>query len=406
VTVSFEQAAWSWTEHLRSGGSRPWSDWVAAGEGTGAAVPDGWTPPGAAQLEVVRRASSATGQALPAEYVDRVLARSGPARGLANLPLGWPGATEARPFGPPRTDPADVPDEELIRLGVGVLSDLLLMRAHPDENEWRVRRRLLSRSPAFELAGSPVTTAAVRRALAVAGQAEAVSASRVVLVTGPFDTALLEVWSARVQRGAPARWRGFVARAAHGLPRSIDLSRVARTWADRVGPGAVHVVVAPADLGAATRLVAEVLGIPLGSSHPRRPPTPPPLLHLTPPAVDVVRRVNAVLAVKAPEAQHARAVRQLSILLQDRSGGQRAPEGRLTVPRAFQDWAQTQAERFTDDVRRGGYPVHGELGRIVPVFDDVPTQPHRATVLRLVLEAGVGLAAAESQSPTEEELYQ
>ncbi|HVH94673.1 MAG TPA: hypothetical protein VM688_07130, partial [Nocardioidaceae bacterium] len=235
MTVSFEQAAWSWTEHLRAGGTRPWSEWVTAGEGTGAAVPNGWTPPGAAQLEVVRRAATVTGQALPARYVDLVLARSGPARGLANLPLGWPGTIAPQPFGPPRTDPAAVPEEELIRIGVGVLSDLLLLREYPHHGEWRVRRRPLSRGPAFQLVGSPVTTAAVRRALAVAGQIEAARPSRVALLTGPFDAAVLEVWSARVQGGAPARWRGFVARVAHHLPPSIDFAELARTWADRLG---------------------------------------------------------------------------------------------------------------------------------------------------------------------------
>lgn len=404
MTVSFERAAWSWTEHLRSGGTRPWSDWVAAGEGNGAAVPDGWTPPGAAQLEVVRRAATVPGHNLSMEYVDLVLARSGPARGLANLPLGWPGTTERRAFGPPRTDPADVPEEELIRVGVGVLIDLLLLRAYPDDEEWRVRRRLLSRGPAFELAGLPVTTAAVRRAFAVHDQVEAARPSRVALLAGPFDAALLEVWSTRVQRGAPARWRGFVARAAHRLPPSIDFAGLARTWADRVGREAVHVVVAPADPVEATRMVAAALCVRAGRSQSHRPPAPPPLLQLSPSAVDVVRRVNAILAVKATEAQHARAVRHLRMVLRD-TNTEAGARRDLTVPVPFQGWARTQAERLTDDLRRRGYPVHGDLGRIVPSFEDVPTRPDRATVLRLVLEAGVGLAAPGGQSPTEEEQH-
>lgn len=404
MSVSFDQAAWSWTEHLRSGGTRPWSEWVAAHEGTGAPVPDEWTPPGAAQLEVVRRAATVSAHRLPAEYVDLVLARSGPARGLANLPLGWPGTTERRPFGPPRTDPADVPEEELIRVGVGVLSDLLLRGPNRDDGEWRVRRRLLSRGPAFELAGSPVTTAAVRRAFAVHGQVEAARPSRVALVTGPFDAALVEVWSARVQGGAPARWRGFVARAAHRLPPAIDVTRLARRWADRVGTESVHVVVAPGDPGQATRMVATALCVPLAGPPSRRPLSPPPLLRLSPSAVDVVRRVNAILAVKATDAQHAGAVRRLRVVLQDTNTEADTRRG-LTVPAPFQDWARAHAERLTDDLRRRGYPVHGDLGRVVPVFDDVPTRPDRATVLRLVLEAGVGLTAAGGQSPTEEEQH-
>jgi hypothetical protein len=376
-----------------------------AREGSDAAVPDGWMPPGAAQLEVIRRAVAVTGKALPTEYVDLVLARSGPARGLAILPLGWPGTAEARPFGPPRTDPADVPDAELIRVGVGALTDLLLRGTFADEADWRVRRRPLSTGPAFGLAGGPVTTSAVRRALAVQGHIEGGRPSRVALLVRPFDAALLEVWSARVQRGTPARWRGFVARAAHRLPQSVDFAGLARTWADRIGPEAVRVVVAPADPVDAARLVTAALCLPSRRSRSVRPTAPPPLVSLPAAAVDVVRRVNAVLAVKAAGAERTGAVRRLSVLLRDAHARVPGRQAGLTVPQAFQDWAQTQAERLTDDLRRRGYPVHGDLERVVPAFDDVPTRPDRATVLRLVLEAGVGLAASRGQPPTEEEQY-
>ena len=193
MTDGLEQAAWSWTEHLRAGGSQPWSQWLRAPDADDSAVPEGWTPPGAAQLEVVRRAVVVTGTALPASYVDLVLARSGPARGLAVLPLGWPGITGTRSFGPPRTDPADVPEEELIRVGVGALTDLLLRSTDPDPSEWRVRRPLLPREPAFELAGPPVSTTTVRRALATRGHVEGGRPSRVALIVGPLDAALLDV---------------------------------------------------------------------------------------------------------------------------------------------------------------------------------------------------------------------
>jgi hypothetical protein len=403
VTVSFEQAAWSWTEHLRAGGARPWSEWVAGEEGGGAAVPAGWTPPGAAQLEFVRRAAALTGPGLPVRFADLVFARSGPARGLANLPLGWPGAPTSRPFGPPLTDPADVPEHELIRVGVGVLSDLLLSGSgSSDDREWRVRRRLLGRDPAFELAGSPVTTAAVRRALALAGHVEGGRAPSVALLAEPLDVALLGVWSARVQRGAPARWRGFVARAAHRLPPSLDLAGLAGCWADRVGPESVHVVVVPPDPLAASRLAAEALGLPLSRWRPRGPVPTPPLLRLSPAAVDVVRRVNAVLAVRAAGSEHARAVRALSLLL--RSEHREPVEaGHLTVPEPFQDWARERGERMADDLRHGGYAVHGDLGRIVPDVEGTPTQPDRDTVLRLVLTTGVALASTVDDARTTKE---
>jgi hypothetical protein len=127
-------------------------------------------------------------------------------------------------------------------------------------------------------------------------------------------------------------------------------------------------------------------------------------VRLSPSAVDVVRRVNAILAVKATETQHTGAVRRLRLVLQGANTEADARRG-LTVPVPFQDWARAQAERLSDDLRHRGYPVHGDLGRIVPAFDDVPTRPDSATVLRLVLETGVGLTAAGGQSPTEEEQH-
>ena len=45
--------AWSWVEHLRSGGTTPWAEWVRE-PAAPADVPRGPLP-GAAQLELVRR---------------------------------------------------------------------------------------------------------------------------------------------------------------------------------------------------------------------------------------------------------------------------------------------------------------------------------------------------------------
>ena len=54
---------------------------------------------------------------------DRVLATAAPGRGLLDVPLPWPDAP--RRFGTPPMDPAQLPEEELIRLAVGVLAHLL-----------------------------------------------------------------------------------------------------------------------------------------------------------------------------------------------------------------------------------------------------------------------------------------
>jgi hypothetical protein len=305
--------------------------------------------------------------------------------------------------GPPATDPADVPEEELVRVAVGALAELLL-DAPQARREWRPHRRLLGATVSFELAGAPVTTAAVRRALALSGHVEGGPAPRVVLLAQPFDAALTEVWSARVQDGAPARWHGFVSRCAHAraLPPSADLPALAREWAARVGPGEVHVVVAPGGRPAAVQRTADVLGVRLGVRARRAPRRsgPPRWVDLSPAAVDVVRRVNAVLAVRAPADHRPAAVRRLSaLLLAEGATGSFPPP--LTVPARFQDWAAERAEGLTEELRTGGYAVHGDLARLVPTFTGVPTHPRREEVLGLVVAACVRQAREHPRTTKE-----
>lgn len=130
MTGGFARAAWSWVDHLRRGGSTPWLDWVARDAGAAA---DGTLPgdplPGAAELELVRRLAERAPATLPPAAFERlaevVLSRSGPGRGLPQLPLLWPANAPAR-VGAPPVDPATVPEGELVRVGVGALTDLLL----------------------------------------------------------------------------------------------------------------------------------------------------------------------------------------------------------------------------------------------------------------------------------------
>jgi hypothetical protein len=105
-----------------------------------------------------------------------------------------------------------------------------------------------------------------------------------------------------------------------------------------------------------------------------------------------------VLAVRATDEQHAHAVRRLSTLLRSRHDGTG-----LTVPEPFQEWARACAQRMTDELRRGGYAVHGDLDRLLPAFGGLPTQPDRDAVLRLVLTACVDLASPGGHSGTKEE---
>ena len=398
-----DQAAWSWTEHLRRGGTTTWAAWVAgAGAAVGAGdvvVPADWQAPGAAQLELVRRLAGrpAASPLLVAgafgRLADVVLQRSAPGRGMAAAPLAWPAGPPAatRGLGAPPADPADVPPAELVRVGVGVLAELLARSPGPPARARQARRRPLSR--AFALCGAPVTTDAVRRSLAAAGQVEGGRSPQVVLLAEPLDAALAQVWSARVQDGVPVRWRGFLdrwaRRVAEGtLPPAVDYPAMAALWAAQVGPERVHVVAAPADPDTAAATTAAALGLP-APGRPGRCPTPQ-WQPLSAEGVDVLRRVSAVLGVRVAEREHRHAVRRLAGLLAQRS------QHRLAVPAPHRPWVERCAAEVATALGAGGYAVHGDLDRLVPDAGvGVPTGPRARAELGLVLDACARLAALE-----------
>lgn len=406
VPVDREGVTWSWSQHLRDGGTTPWRDWVAAGhpDHPGRPFPSrppGWTPPGAAQLELVRRLAAADRLHGPAftRLADLVLTRSGPGRGLAHQPLAWPGdaaapADPGRRFGAPAVDPADVPLEELVRLAVGTLTELLL-RVPPPAEPRPPRRRLLTRTPSLRLAGAPVTTSAVRRELGRSGLVEGGRRPRVVLLAEPLDVALAQVWSARVQRGAPVRWRGFLSRwsGSPHLPPAADLPALARLWAERVGPAGVHVVVAPT-AAAAARTAAGVLDTRL---RPRAGDAAARTRDLSPAAVDVVRRVNGVLTVRLEPARRAAVTRQLVATL-DVAG---PADAGLTVPDQHAGWVRDRAARLADDLAAGGYPVHGRLADLAPVLTGLPTRPPQDGVLTAAQAACLDLASRDHDRQAE-----
>ena len=396
--MSLDRAAWSWTEHLRHGGTTTWAAWVAAARDRDVAVPAGWHPPGAAQLELVRRLADrpAARPLLAAgtfhRLADLVLQRSAPGRGMAPAPLAWPASATLGPgFGAPPADPADVPRAELVRVGVGVLAELLVRSPGAPAAARLPRRRPLSRP--FQLCGAPVTTDAVRRSLAVAGQVEGGRPPQVVLLAEPLDEALAQVWSARVQDGVPVRWRGFLdrwaRRAARGeLPPSVDYPALAALWAAQVGPERVHVVAAPPDLATAVSTVATALGLPPARGRRRRCPAPQ-WQPLSAEGVDVLRRVGAVLGVRVAEPEHRRAVRRLAGLL-----AQQRPR-RLAVPEEHRPWVARRAAEVAAALREGGYAVHGDLERLAQLRAGGPTGPRAGAELGLVLDGCARLAALE-----------
>ena len=406
------QVAWAWVDHLRAGGTTPWRDF-RSGHRTDL-VPDQapWPAPnradvsrgrlpGAAQLELARLlAERAAHQPDPdpdarGALIDRALERSGPGRGLLELPLDLAGNLAGKPTdraGAPATDPADVPAEELVRVGVGLLvAELLRDGAQAGSNRNRRRRR--RRRPfsgSFLLGGAPTTTAAVRVALADAGHLGGGRSPEVVLLAPPLEQMLGQVWSARVQRGAPVSWTDFVGRWSRqvALPPSADLSALARSWAERVGAGRVHVVADPDPL----RTAADLLGIRLRATG--RASTPD-LLPLPGAAVDLLRRVNQVLVVRVPEDQQAAFRRVVSASWASGSRGMPADadEPGIVVPSRHRHWVEEQSARLVKELRRGGYPVHGDLDRIT-ARQLGPQRPRRREVLDLVLDVVLEVTAA------------
>jgi hypothetical protein len=372
--AAFRAAAWSWADHLRRGGTTPWLRWVTEGRHDVPDLESRGRVPGATQLELVRRLNlrrSGSRQDPPLQALaDRALRRSAPGRGPAHLPLVWPGDLEERRVGAPPTDPARLSADELARAGTGLLADLLATHdvpapPVPDAGSRRPWHR------AFHLAGPPVSTEALRRSLAAAGHHEGGRRPQVVLLAEPLDVGLAQVWSTRVQHGAPVRWVTFAGRWARRdqLPPSTDLPSIASWWADRVGRERVHVVTGPA----VRRTAAEVLGLrtaPAAGADPRS---------LSPAGVDVLRRLNRVLNVRLPEERRAARLRWVAGLLPE------DPAPALDVPDRVRDWVDARARRLADDLAAGGYAVHGDLALVAPRHQGAP-HPRNPDVLGLVLD--------------------
>lgn len=385
-----ERVARGWVDHLRDGGSASWTDWCVR---PGAAGSWAGPVPGAAQLELVRRLASrrertgvtVSGPAF-ADLADRALRRSGPGRGQPDRPLPLPGPAGSRQVGAAPLDPSEVPVGTLVRLGVGLLADLVI-DAGPLPAPPAARRRardVLSSRARVHLAGAPVLVDTVRAALATAGIHEHGRRSPEVLILAPpLDEHLAQVWSSRVQHGAPVRWDTFAGRWARkdALPPSADLPGIAAFWAERVGAARVHVLVDPA--------IHDVAGV-LGLRQVPAAGGTGDVHDLSAEALDVLRRLNRVLNVRAATDVRDGLLRRARTLLPEREGRPLAlPEPRL-------EWAQTRAVRVREQIRAGGYAVHGDLAALTPRHRG-RAAPRRPEVLTLVIEACLRTASAEDQ---------
>lgn len=407
VESSYQEAAWSWLQHLHGGGTTPWREWVRQPDKhSDVRLPDARADaqlPGAATLELLRRMAVAWPAEAPgfSDLADVVLARSAPGRGLGRQPLCWPGEIAA-PIGPPAVDPTEVPPRELVRGAVGALAELLL--ASPDGGDLSTPRRrgLIGRSPAFRLDGAPITVAATQLALARSGHREGGRNPRVLVFAVSFDHALQQAWSARVQRGSKAPWPRFVGRWAgrDRLPPSTDLPRLLRRWRDRVGGDRVHLVVLPEQAHGLDPAVA-LLGLPAPTTPPRRwralprPALQPRFGELGAEAVDLARRVNAVLDVRVAGERRDRLTRLLVSGLANDEGGTVG----VAVPHEHRAWVSERAARIVGEIRARGYEVHGELDDLMPSFDAGRMRPRIGAVLELAVQTCVSQARMNQEMP-------
>ena len=329
-----EDRAWGWVAHLRAGGTTPWAEWTGLGQ------PGGRFLPGAQQLELLRRLNL-TGRPSSA-LAERVLTASAPGRGRPDLELV--GATERQAFGPAPVDPGTLPEDELVRVATGLLAEDLVAGGLPDAPRQR-RVRLLRRR--YRLLGDPLVARPLRAHLLADGRPPGGSGAHVSVVGDDLERLLVHVWTAQVLEGGAPPWHDWLSSLVRRdrLPRRVDLAAIAESWVPKVGADHVHVVLDPAHL---PRLV----GV-------RRLPAQP--ADLAADAVELVRRTAPVLGLLVVPP-----VRERLLWERMRAWVTDAPGLPLAVPRRHQAWLTERARRMREDLRLGGYAVHGDAATLLP----------------------------------------
>jgi len=342
-----EDRAWGWVAHLRAGGTTPWSAWRDE------AAPAGRVLPGAQQLELLRRLNEAGS---PSEaLVERVLVADLPGRGRPELPLL---GADGGDYGPVAVDPGELGAPELLRPATTLLAEDLAAdhaRAPKPRRAWRRPRRL-----PYRLAGDPWVASAARAVLRPA------NSGRVLVLGGPLEALLADVWAHRCLSGSGARrWSRWLQRSVRldALPRGADTLGAARRLAALVGRDRVTVVLDPALVPGLLRL--------------------PPVERPSGTAIDLARRTGPALASRVGD----RAGAVLRETLLPRVGPVGEPP--VGVPDRHAAWLADQADRQRDGLLADGYPVLGDPDRLgeraggpVPAADET-----LRLALRLLLTA-------------------
>lgn len=361
--------AWGWAAALREGSTTRWQDWPADGTGDGEPFADAL--PGAQQLGLLRRlnaAAEAAGRRVPRATADRVLGAGVSGRGRGDLPVL--GADEPERFGPRPVDPDALPDDELLRVAAALIADDVVAAAgEPEPDRTLVERARAAHRPwnrAFVVVGVQWRAEPVRDGLAAAGRPQGGRRPTAYLLADDLPTVLAHAWTARAfDQGGPT-WNDFLRNSSSfgHLPPRADLPRMARSATHKYGAGKLTVVLDPAALAAE-----------LGAGHLQEPP------RLGANAVDLVRRVGEPLGLLVDQSERPALLRAT---LGPRLAGQGGPTP--TVPPRWAGWLSSMAERTRHDLEAAGYPVLGDLDRLLPgPLPAEPVVPVDAEVLALAL---------------------
>lgn len=223
-----DDRGWGWLEHLRAGGTTPWSAWHGSAPDAGDRLPS------AQHLELLRLVNvAAGGRPASRRMTERVLTAPMTGRGRADLELTGEGTAR---FGPAPIDPERLAASDVLRVAASALAtELVATRVAP----WRVEPLRRVR--------------VVRRRRRV---------ERVEVLAGPYDAVLADAWAVASFSGIVPPWERWVRRAArHDLvPPRADLVAVAREWADVVGTDRVVVHTTPGLSALPSRVAGSAAG--------------------------------------------------------------------------------------------------------------------------------------------------
>lgn len=346
--------AWGWVAALRDGDRTPWRDWHHE------AAPAAERLPGAQQLELLRRLNQANPGGVGTALVDRVLTAEVPGRGRSDLPLC---GLEGPGYGPAPVDPGELDAEELLRIAAGLLAEDLAATdlpqpVAPPRRPW---------APSYQLAGDEWQRSHLRRALRRLARPEQHHPKRVFVLAADLATLLAHAWTARAFAESGAGWTRWLGRFVGDdrLPARADLPAIAGQWAAQIGAHRVVVVTEPSRLRRPLRLLRPDLS------------APPPV---TATGVDLTRRVSTTLGIAVPDEQRRRLLHEVLLPRLPQH-----PDATLAVPEQWHDWVRARAERMHADLLAAGYPVLGDVDRVVPLAPGSGADPVADDVLALAL---------------------